>query len=440
MNYQGKRQEGVLRNIKHDIIRDNTKHILKNDRLSAKNYNYDRQEFNKVKDIDSSASDYYYNKNRFLLAVKKDTKKKNAHLKKVITMRILTPREKKLYKMLEAKEHASCGDDELTYEEEKKLYELRMVGISNPKQIKQQAIYLDLDKIYFYKNAYIELKKPHHVEYDGKRTYSKERQINNAGRIVSIIVSKEESVDYVISIRRKNVNAALVNCASHLCPGGSWEKGEEGYEEAIFYRSSYDLSLNGENISDGFYPLVDESSLYSPKVMVYKYGRNRKYAMKAQTSHGEFISIIAACAIHDPKFKKIKTRKNGKIEIKVNKNLLSKKHAELYKDKIKNVLQTALYWGHNAIVFNSFGCVEKDHPSKHCASLIKEVIFNERDMFYKKFCKIVFCIGIKNMASVPKSSNAESKYAHIYKRELDSYNKEQEVYKTFYQTLHGAEC
>jgi len=441
MNYQGRRKEVIMRHTQHDIIRDNVHDNLKKDKMNKK-YNYDRSKWNEVAELDLTASDYYFNKNGFLLKIKHNTKDKNDFLRTILSRRSLNKEEEKRFSTLTKKELTQRGPaTHLTCGEEKELYEFKRVRFAHPSHRTQQLSFKGLNEIYFYKNAAIALKKPNHIEYNGNRTCSKEKRItvSNVTSLpdVSIIVSKEDAVDFTVNIRRKKNNAVLVNCASHLCPGASWEKGEEGYEESIFYRSSYDLSLNGEGISDGFYPLIEESTLYSPKVMIYKFGRNHKYAQKPKAAHPDFIPIIAACGLHNPEYKKVKRRKNGEIEISVNKNLLNKKHSILYKDKIKNILQTAIYWGHDTIIFNSFGCVEKGHPAKHCASLFKEVIFDEKNKFYKRIIKVIFCIGIKNMSDVPRPTNSTDKSRFIYESALKEYTKEQNVHKIFYQVLHG---
>lgn len=436
MNYQGKRKEIVMKHTQHDIIRDSVHDNLStnNDRAEHK---YDRAEYNQVNDIDKDAKDYYYDKVRFLLGIKKNTKSKNNFLRDILIRRELTKKEQRRFKELITKDLSEKG---LSCQEEKELYEIKRIRFSHSSHSSQQMVFKGLDTIYFYKNAFDALKKSSFIEYNGKRTNNKEsRQNKDSMPDVKLIVSKEDAVDFTVNIRRKKNNAVLVNCASHLCPGGSWEKGEEGYEESIFYRSSYDLSLNGDNISDGFYPLIEESTLYSPKVMIYKYGRNHKYAQKPKSTHPDFISIIAACAIRNPQFKTIRKQKDGKIVTTINKKMLSNEHAELYKDKIKNIFQTALYWGHDTVIFNSFGCADKNHPAKHCAMLFKEVIFDERYNFFKRFNKIIFCIGIKNMGNVPKPMNKNNAEMFVYKKALDEYNKEQDVYKVFYQILHSAE-
>ena len=442
MDYQGRRKGVIMRHTQHDIIRDNARSNFRKNGTQNE-YNYDRAKYNEVEELDTTASDYYFNKSKFLLKVKHNTKDKNDFLRTVLSRRSLNKDEEKRFGLLSKKELSQRGKSSLTCGEEKELYELKRVRFAHSSHREQQLKMKGLNEIYFYKDASIALKKPSHIEYNGARTCSKEKRITVSNvdtvPVVSVIVSREDSVDFTVNIRRKKNNAVLVNCASHLCPGASWEKGEEGYEESIFYRSSYELSINGEGVSDGFYPLIEESTLYSPKVMVYKFGRNHKYAQKPQTTHPDFIPIIAACGLHNPEYKKIKKRKDGKIEYSVNKNLLSKKHAILYKDKIKNILQTAIYWGHDTVIFNSFGCVEKGHPAKHCASLFKEVIFDEKNKYYKKIIKIIFCIGIKNMSDVPKPTSSTDKSKFIFEMAQKEYTKEQNVYKIFYQVLHNTD-
>ena len=464
--YYGSRVESTLGETQHDIYGDDARSNFST--YDIKNERYEHKHI--VDIIDENATDFYYNKQKILRKIQKNTQQKNIFLKSLLKKRDFTKKEEKLFKELSRKkirlnseEHSELRnlyklarsghqnidnkkrleelikiENGMTYNEDLTWDNLYGIRFSNDNEKKFKKYITGIDKIYYYKNAYFELKQSNnddkllqYIEWNKTITRSKEpkwtNEILQENKSVTILVVKEDLVDFCKK-KNKKTNSVIVNTASHLNPGGSWEKGEEGSEESLFYRSSYELSLNGDNISDGFYPLVEEATIYSPRIMVYKYGKSRRYESLPQKESTTMISIIACCLPNT-------------IEYKIQEKILTDKCAKMYKDKIKNIFQTALFWGHDSIIFDSFGCtnmnmVTKVFPSINCANLFKEVIFNNNDMFYKKFKNISFCINIRDITKIPKPTNTSDSIYFIYNDELQYYQQENNTFKNFHRILH----
>ena len=117
----------------------------------------------------------------------------------------------------------------------------------------------------------------------------------------------------------------------------------------------------------------------------------------------------------------------------------SDKTENIYKNKLKNIFKTALYWGFKSIVFDSFGCNNySTHkiPIRHCTNIIKSVIFDKKDEFFKKFENIIFCIDIRDIDNSLKPNNINDPNMYIYDNEQKERNQELNVYKIFHQVLN----
>lgn len=474
-NYYGRAKENKLSETEHDYFGDDARSNFSSKDILSGNFEY----INKVDSVDLNACDFYFDRQRLLRKVKKHTQDQNSFLRGLLKKRDFVKREIKLFDELNRKkiglsydemselknlrrlsskralqinekkkyEELVKGENGLTYKEDLELDHLYSIRFSNDAEKEFKRLINGLDKIYYYKDACPRLSSAmlnqnRFLEWNKTQTKSKETRwtgdLLKKASSVMIVVNKEDLVEFTKKQNRTS-NPVLVNSASHINPGGSWEKGEEGSEESLFYRSSYELSLNGDEISDGFYPLVENATIYSPKIMIYKFGRDRKYA-SVPKSVPTMLSVIACCLPHTVEYKiKDKTKASP-----LYKKILTDKCSGIYKKKIKNILQTALYWGHDSVVFDSFGCAvldEKDKrcsllPPKHCANLFKEIIFDDQYMFYKKFKYIIFCIGILNVSKLPIPSGTNDPNLLIYQNELNLHNHETNVYKIFYQTLH----
>ncbi len=444
-SYYGMFKENKLKETEHDYFRD----IAKNQFL-IKNLNGFFEYENKVSFINKNVSDYYFKNQKNLKEIRKDTQNKNNKLKQLLSKRKFSKKEENLFTELTIKQRK----DEITYEEDIKLEYLFSIKFNSSTEERWKSIFNNIDKIYYYKDAYKTLNNNKKTEWNGDITYSKEIFVNNDNqKRVKITIVKGDVIDY-IEKNKKTQNSVLINTASHLNPGGSWERGDYGTEESLFYRSSYELSLSREEINDGFYPLLEEATIISPKVIVFKHGKNNSYKMKNETLNPLIVSIISCCRLYTITYKTESIKKtiqdddfklNTKEQIEKKNNLnssdlrFSDKTENIYRNKLKNIFKTALYWGFKSIVFDSFGCNNYSTykiPIRHCTNIIKSVIFDKKDNFFKKFENITFCIDIRDIDNSLKPNNINDPNMYIYDNEQKERNQELNVYKIFHQVLN----
>ncbi len=404
-----------------DSFRDNVKTVFKQHTVSKYNYEHKVEECH----LSVNTIDYYNQKRNNFKKLKKSVQENNAVIKSILKKRNLTAQEQRKYNMLLNKHN----NNTITYDESLDFETLHKIQFANSGEKASKNTINGVDTLYYYKNARTELKKKKIIEWNNTCTVSREKKIKIDGadklRTATIIVSKEKSINYIKSLNQ--YKPVIIATVSHLNPGGSWERGDEGGEEFLFYSSTLSLSLCPDDDNrDGFYPLVEDATLYSPKVMLYT----------QKKSAPVFVSIISCSGF------RITREGSGyrQINKKINKNRLSQEAAEIYKDKVRNVLQTALYWGHQAIIFDSFGCINNlfDYqlPARHCAELIKEVIFDKESLFYKKFRQIIFCIHVENKNNLVKLA-ADDSTKLIYESEIGKIKKSQYIYEIFYSLLHN---
>lgn len=434
--YLGYAKEHILKQTEHEVFKDVAKdHLSEN--IGTYKTEYDVE--NKVSTIDITSKDFYFEERQKLTKVRNTTRKKNLRFQKLLHKRKLNKREENRLNSLLLKKKARDRKDQLTHDDDLELERLYNLRLTNENEAEWRRVIDGITKLYYYKDAYKTLKENKRMEWNKDITHSKERNWTEKQlqerKTVNIMVMKKDFIEHAEKLKRRN-NPVLIANVTHLNPGGAWDKGEDGPEETIFYRSSYELSLNGDGISDGFYPLVEQSTLYSPKVIFYKKkDEAERYVMMTETRNPLSLPIIACCRLHEVIYKKNKGIDNIKI--------LSPDSILLFKDKIRNILQTALYWGHNTIVFDSFGCNilnKTPLPIKHCAILLKEVIFNKTDKFYKKFDNICFCIGVEDIVKnlpLPKSPDCPEMF--IYENIKKKEDRTKETYNIFERILNGCD-
>ena len=150
--------------------------------------------------------------------------------------------------------------------------------------------------------------------------------------------------------------------------------------------------------------------------------------MKSETLNPFIISIITCCRLY-------------KINYLDNKEFSSKTKI-IYRNKIKNIFKTALFWGFDSVIFDSLGCNINniyEMPIKQCASILKEVIFDKKDNYFKKFKNITFCIDVRNIDNSLKPKNLNDPNKYIYENEQKNRNYEMNVFKIFHQVLNGVD-
>lgn len=255
-----------------------------------------------------------------------------------------------------------------------------------------------------------------------------------------------------ILTRDRGRNAAVLNLASPRRPGGGWRNGAGAQEENLFRRSDYSLHLERPEVA-ARYPLAEFGGIYSAGVRVFRSSEATGYSFLEEPVRVDFVAVGAYRAPRliqrmggdtradrdaEPRGKSssrgrskpkklskharrklaeqqreaakaearqaanasddddAEVRRAGRKRLaQVDKPLkgtslrLPDRLAEGTKNKIRAMLNIALFHGHDAIVLGAFGCGAYGCPPYHVALLFRSVLENE---YYGAFREVVFAI------------------------------------------------
>ena len=177
---------------------------------------------------------------------------------------------------------------------------------------------------------------------------------------------------------------AVVNFASFAVPGGGVRKGSRAQEENICRRTNLFESIfrfidtlakeYGLPLEDKRYPLpVHHGAIYSPSISVFRASEDKDYAFLDEPFAVDIITIAAL--------------KHPELDAKGHLNAWSK---SITKEKIRTMLNLAIYWENDSIVLGAFGCGAYGNPPEDVATLFKEVL-NEPE-YKDKFEKVIFAV------------------------------------------------
>lgn len=200
-----------------------------------------------------------------------------------------------------------------------------------------------------------------------------------------IIVVKQDCLEAAQERVAKGHKVVVVNFASHDNPGGNSDRGTNGQEEDLCYRSELagfmqDQIVGVTSDREQFYPLEEHPQrkdhlIHTPDVQVFRASRAHSYAI---LDHPFLVGIITSAA-------PVKPLLNGKEIVDYAK--------EEDRQRIRASMITQLYAaynkGYDTVILGAFGCGAYQNPPQAVAKLYKEVI----DSFFKKtFQHIVFAI------------------------------------------------
>lgn len=152
-------------------------------------------------------------------------------------------------------------------------------------------------------------------------------------------------------------NALVLNLADNNFPGGCVEMGSGAQEESLFRRTNYCKSLNIK-----LYPLKNDEIIYSPLISVIKTNEATGWKL-LDLNNPPKISFIACPGIKYPDLITIN-----------NEARLNDTDIEILQNKIKTIIQTAIKFNHDTIIFGAMGCGAWQNPTKHVAEIFKEVL------------------------------------------------------------------
>ncbi len=152
-------------------------------------------------------------------------------------------------------------------------------------------------------------------------------------------------------------NALVLNLADDIFPGGCVRQGSGAQEEALFRRTNYNSSLKQK-----FYPIKYGEAVYSSEITVFKTDESSGWKL-LEVDKRPNISFIACPGIKYPDTLLI----NGEM-------YLDNTDIEFLKIQIKTIIQTAITYKHDTIIFGALGCGAWQCPAKHVAQIFKEVL------------------------------------------------------------------
>ena len=235
------------------------------------------------------------------------------------------------------------------------------------------------------------------IDFDNLKRYKTEIKVVNQ----DCLLAAKELYD-------EGFSPAVVNFASPRVPGGGVRKGSRAQEENLCRRTNLFESIfrfidtlskeYGLPLEDKQYPLPSPyGAIYSPVITVFRESDNKRYAFMDEPF---VIDVITIAALKNPPFDS-----NGH---------LTDWAKNVTKEKIRTMLNLALFWENNSIVLGAFGCGAFANPPEDVALLFKEVLSEPK--YCDKFEKIVFAVlddGNSHRAHNPRGNYLP--FAEVFK-------------------------
>lgn len=181
-------------------------------------------------------------------------------------------------------------------------------------------------------------------------------------------------------------NPLVLNLADNYFPGGYVDEGAGAQEESIFRRSNYFKTLK-----KSLYPIEKDEAIYSSNVSIIKRSENDNWSLYDSYKRMDF---IACPGIKYP----------GTI-LKDNIEQLNNIDVEQLKIKIKTIIQCAIHYNHDTIIFGALGCGAWKNPPFHVAKIFKEIL-DEYNGVIKNY--VFSILSIKNVKKNFVLSSAET--------------------------------
>ncbi len=211
------------------------------------------------------------------------------------------------------------------------------------------------------------------VKYNDVRELTHPKK--NLKQLAIVDVIFEDTADLGYYLLQEGLNPLVLNMSSNTTPGGGWRNGAIAQEEALFYRSTYHLSLENPE----FYPLNTYNAVYSPDVYFFRENQSQSYNILKQENCC-FLSCVAMPAIKKPSLRNNEYRPSDRRRMK---------------EKIKGVFKIALKHGHDSLVLGALGCGAYKNPPYEVAKIFLEVIKEYRS-YFKRISFAILDFGRSN--------------------------------------------
>jgi hypothetical protein len=324
-----------------------------------------------VNKLDKEKKNEVYRRELFRKSILEKVQGRCEILHRVLRKRPLTVDEKQ-----QKREYIKAADEgKITSEQEAKLEELLELELNpaNIGEIEAKQIFKNIEKCYPIKNASFELLKPNYTNYNNEVIYNVEPEVKTDKRISIRIKDTanltEEITKFVEKMKRP---PCIIIPGSRMQPGGEYLQGRNGFEELFYFRTTISLAINN-TVINGFYPLVDDTVIMIPDIKFIFDSEEKDYKSLSKDNPIPVISGI----IYTP------VQFDASDEVKFN----------IEKQKIRNAISTALFFGHQHIMTSSMGC-EQGLTPESIVKLLDDVLFNEEDKFYYRIK--TFTMLVKN--------------------------------------------
>lgn len=166
--------------------------------------------------------------------------------------------------------------------------------------------------------------------------------------------------------RMVSPHVAILNFANRYKPCGGFLNGRLAQEEALCYRSSLALSLDGKH-----YPLSGQEALYSPYVLIFRHdmAHGHRIMKEVPPKNLPIVSAVTIAALYRPKIHTFRLR--GGIEQPV---FAKDEDRSITKNKMRLALRIAAHHSHRSLVLGAFGCGVYANPPEDVAHCWLEVL------------------------------------------------------------------
>jgi len=153
-------------------------------------------------------------------------------------------------------------------------------------------------------------------------------------------------------------DALVLNLADDNFPGGCVNMGSGAQEESLFRRTNYVSSLKIQ-----MYPIKNDEVIYSPGISVIKTSENSGWKLLNDLNKLPKISFVACPGIKHPETIII----DGEEKLKDT-------DVDILGQKITTIIQTAIKYNHDTIIFGALGCGAWRNPIKHVAEIFRKIL------------------------------------------------------------------
>lgn len=190
---------------------------------------------------------------------------------------------------------------------------------------------------------------------------------NMAKRRMSMVqFVNKDAIDLALELMETNGPRPLVlNLSDDCFAGGCVNQGSGAQEESLFRRTNYFQTL-----TDEFYPIEEDEAVYSPEVTVIKTSEATGWQLIPEVNR-PILSFVACPGLKYPELEGESDFSDTKIDKEPR---LLEEDVEILKRKIALVIQTAVQYKHDTIIFGAMGCGAWRNPPKHVAEIFKYVL------------------------------------------------------------------